>query len=60
MRATSPTAHRVRREYPRQTPDGDQMDIVELMEIRDGLIAHHRIYWGWLSVGMLLGGTQSR
>jgi hypothetical protein len=43
-------------EYPRESPDGDQMDIVEVMEIRDGLIAHHRVYWGWLSVGMLTNG----
>lgn len=47
-------------EYPRQTPDGDQMDIVEVMEIRDGLIVHHRVYWGWVSVGMLTGGEHSR
>jgi ketosteroid isomerase-like protein len=47
-------------EYPRQTPDGDQMDIVEVMEIRDGLIAHHRVYWGWVGVGMLMSGTHSR
>ena len=40
-------------EYPRQTADGDQMDIVEVMEVRDGLIAAHRVYWGWLGVGML-------
>lgn len=33
------------------------MDIVEVMEIRDGLIAHHRVYRGWLSVGMLTGGA---
>lgn len=43
-------------EYPRASPDGDQMDIVEVMEIRDGLIAHHRVYWGWLGVNMLKGG----
>jgi ketosteroid isomerase-like protein len=47
-------------EYPRETPDGDQMDIFEVMEIRDGLIAHHRIYWGWLSVGMLASGEHSK
>lgn len=47
-------------EYPRQSPDGEQMDIVEVMEIRDGLIAHHRVYWGWLSVGMLMSGAHSR
>ena len=34
-------------EYPRQTPEGDQIDIVEVMKIKDGLIQHHRVYWGW-------------
>jgi steroid delta-isomerase len=34
-------------EYPRQAPDGDQVDLVEVMEIVGGLISHHRIYWGW-------------
>lgn len=37
-------------EYPRQATDGEQMDLVEVMEIRDGLIQHHRVYWGWYSV----------
>ena len=40
-------------EYPRKSPDGDQMDFVEVMEIDGGLIRHHRVYWGWLGVGML-------
>ena len=35
---------RVTWEYPRQSGDGEQMDIVEVMEIRDGLIQHHRVY----------------
>lgn len=47
-------------EYPRETPDGDQMDLVEVMEIRDGLIAHHRVYWGWVGVGMLAGGEHPK
>lgn len=47
-------------EYPRQSPDGEQMDIVEVMEIRDGLIAHHRVYWGWKSVGMLIRDEHGR
>ena len=34
-------------EYPRQTPEEDQVEIVEVMEISDRLIHHHRIYWGW-------------
>ena len=34
-------------EYPRETPDGDQLEIVEVMDIAQGLIRWHRIYWGW-------------
>jgi hypothetical protein len=34
-------------EYPRQIPDGEQIDIMEVMEINEGLIQRHRIYWGW-------------
>lgn len=51
---------RVTWEYPRESPDGDQMDIVEIMEIRDGLIAHHRVYWGWYGVRMLLRDEHDR
>ena len=47
-------------EYPRESPDGEQMDIVEVMEVRDGLIAAHRVYWGWSSVAMLVSGEHSR
>ena len=43
-------------EYPRRSPDGDQMDIVEVMEIREGLIRHHRVHWGWYSVRLLKTG----
>ncbi len=34
-------------ECPRQLPDGEQMDFVEVMEIEDSLIRYHRVYWGW-------------
>jgi len=41
-------------EYPRATPDGEQMDFVESMELDDeGLIRRHRVYWGWYGVGVL-------
>lgn len=40
-------------EYPRKAPEGDQMDFVEVMEIRNGLIQHHRVYWGWYGVSVL-------
>ena len=32
------------------------MDIVEVMEVRDGLIRHHRVYWGWFGFGLLRRG----
>lgn len=47
-------------EYPRQAPDGEQMDLVEVMEIDDGRIRHHRVYWGWFAVTMLTSGEHSR
>jgi hypothetical protein len=34
-------------EYPRVTPDGDQVEIVEVMETAGAVIRYHRIYWGW-------------
>lgn len=40
-------------EYPREAPEGEQMDFVEVMELRDGLIQHHRVYWGWFGVRVL-------
>jgi hypothetical protein len=40
-------------EYPRSTPEGEQMDFVEVMEIEDGLIRAHRVYWGWRGVQIL-------
>ena len=37
-------------EYPRVSPEGDQMDLVEIMEIESGLIKRHRVYWGWYAL----------
>ena len=47
-------------EYPRQSDAGEQMDIVEVMEIRDGLIQHHRVYWGWYSVKLCDAAEETR
>ena len=41
-------------EYPRETPQGDQVDLVEVMDIANGLIAHHRVYWGWVGFQTLV------
>ena len=40
-------------EYPHYTPGGEQMDFVEVMEIQDGLIQKHRVYWGWFGFNVL-------
>lgn len=45
--------HRATWEYPRVTPKGEQMDFVEVMEIEEGLIRAHRVYWGWRGVEIL-------
>ena len=41
-------------EYPRATPQGVQIDLVEVMDIASGLIAHHRVYWGWVGFKVLM------
>ncbi|MFI0356978.1 nuclear transport factor 2 family protein [Actinomadura sp. 9N407] len=45
-------------EYPRSAPDGDQMDFAEVMEIAEGLIQHHRVYWGWYGLRLLHSGHE--
>lgn len=52
--------HRATWEYPRRTPDGQQMDFVEVMEIDDGLIQSHRVYWGWRGVEILTNDQYHR
>lgn len=41
-------------EYPRaHTDGGDQVDLVEVMDLNGPQIAHHRIYWGWFGTPLL-------
>jgi ketosteroid isomerase-like protein len=47
-------------EYQRATPDGDQVDIAEVMELAAGRIAAHRIYWGWFGTEMLIHNALQR
>jgi steroid Delta-isomerase len=35
-------------EYPSRSPRGNQLDVVESMDLENGLIAYHRVYWGWI------------
>ena len=41
-------------EYPRETPAGEQTDLVEWIDLEDGLIARHRVYWGWVGLRNLI------
>jgi hypothetical protein len=47
-------------EYPRETPAGDQIDILEVMRVRARLIVSHRIYWGWKGCAWLAGANEKR
>ncbi len=44
-------------EYPRKTPEGNQVDLVEFMDIANGRILHHRVYWGWFGFKTLMALT---
>lgn len=44
-------------EYPRATPTGEQLDLVESMDLEDGLIVYHRVYWGWKGYRALQAAT---
>lgn len=41
-------------EYPRLTPSGEQIDLFESIDLRDGLIVYHRVYWGWRGLKSLI------
>jgi len=41
-------------EYPRATPSGSQVDLFESMDIENGFIIYHRVYWGWSGFQRLL------
>ena len=49
--------HTLSWEYLRAMPEGDQVDISEVMELTDGRIAAHRIYWGWFGTEMLINNA---
>jgi ketosteroid isomerase-like protein len=48
--------HTLMWEYPRLSPSGEQMDFAEVMEIADGKIQKHRVYWGWCGVNVIKSG----
>ena len=52
--------HRLIWEYPREAPDGNQIEIIEVMDLTGGLIKHHRIYWGWFGIQRLVQSALSK
>ncbi|MCC2666703.1 MAG: nuclear transport factor 2 family protein [Gammaproteobacteria bacterium] len=40
-------------EYPRLSPEGEQMDFIEVLELEGELISKHRVYWGWFGFNIL-------
>jgi hypothetical protein len=44
----------------RAAPEGDQVDIAEVMDLRGPQIAVHRIYWGWFGTEMLIAGAAAQ
>jgi ketosteroid isomerase-like protein len=40
-------------EYPRDAPEDEQMDFVEVMELAGGLIQRHCVYWGWRGIKVI-------
>ena len=47
-------------EYPRKTPHGEQVDLFESMDIENGLITYHRVYWGWKGFRALMAARDRR
>jgi hypothetical protein len=43
-------------EYPRTIPGGEQVDMAEVLNIDNGLIHRHRVYWGWGGLALLASG----
>jgi hypothetical protein len=47
-------------EYLHETPDGEQMDFVEVMEIENGMIRKPHVYWGWFGFDVLKNDRSRR
>jgi hypothetical protein len=52
--------HTLMWEYLRATPEGDQVDIAEVMELDGRRVAAHRIYWGWYGTEMLIANALAK
>ncbi|MDV8022797.1 hypothetical protein [Rhodococcus sp. IEGM 1330] len=52
--------HRLVWEHPRQTTNGDKLDLVEIVELDGPLISRHRIYWDWHGIAHIDPSDRSR
>ena len=52
--------HRLVWEHPRQTANGDKLDLVEIVELDGPLISRHRIYWDWHGIAHIDTSDRSR
>lgn len=52
--------HSLTWEYPRQTLNGDKLDLVEVVELDGTLISRHRIYWDWHGIAHINPADRSR
>ncbi|KVN14903.1 hypothetical protein WT08_07320 [Burkholderia sp. MSMB1552] len=44
--------------YPRETPQGDQVDLNESIDVAGGRITRHRVYWGWVGFKTLVAAMK--
>jgi hypothetical protein len=47
-------------EYPRDTPQGNQVDLVEVPDIENAPIVRQRIYWRWAGFKVLVVASDRR
>ncbi|MDN7672447.1 nuclear transport factor 2 family protein [Burkholderia oklahomensis] len=45
-------------EYPRETPQGDQVDLIESIDVAGARIVLHRVYWGWVGFRTLVAAMK--
>lgn len=46
------------RKYPRETRQGDHVDLIESIDVAGARIARHRVYWGWVGFRTLVAAMK--
>lgn len=58
--AFSSSGRLLNREYSRGTPQGNQIDLVEVLDIGNALIVRHGLYWGGVGLKALVVTSDSQ